>query len=574
MSTIALAGNPNCGKTTLFNRLTNSRYRVGNRAGVTVAPKSGRWGFHTVVDLPGVYSLTEASAEERAARKYLVSGEATRILNIIDATDLERSLWLTVQLARLGIPMTIALNMSDLLEKSGYKIDIEKLAKRLGVPVILICAAHGEGLPTLAAANACVPNEIVNPREWIAETISQIVQKTGENLLLEKSVRVDRIILHKIFSLPILIAVIGLIFWLTFGFIGKRSGGLCEFLFLGFTRVVEEFLAHLGVNDFLTSLICDGILQAIGSVVPFFSQILILFFCLSLLEDVGYMARVVFITNRFMERFGLDGKAVLPLITGFGCSVPAVMAAQNIDSPKKRAKTVELIPFFSCSAKMPVYIIFASAFFPDHAGVVVVILYLLGILSACIYAKISNPKGEKDIVPFVLELPAYRRPTLQNTLNQLKEKLSDFIKRAGSVLFIAGVAIWFLEHFDFSLHMVSEARDSILGISGSILAPVFVPCGFGTWQVVVSLLAGFIAKEAVISTLNVVYGRAGFITAFTPASAASFLVFILFYPPCVAAISAIGGEISGTGALKMVLRQLAAAWILSAVTYLLFRMMM
>jgi ferrous iron transport protein B len=568
MSVIALAGNPNCGKTTLFNRLTNSRYRVGNRAGVTVEPKQGKWGLHTVVDLPGVYSLSESTAEECAARNYLLTGKASRILNIIDAANLERSLWLTVQLARLCIPMTVVLNMADQLEKSGYKIDIEKLAKRIGVPVILISASKGDGMQLLAAAGAGIPNEISEPRKWISETVSEVLYSTGDNIPIERSIKIDKIVLGR-FSLPILVIVMGMVFWLTFGYAGRTLGGLCEIFFLKITMMTEEILTGLNVNCFLKSLVCDGVLQSIGGIIPFFGQILILFSCLSFLEDIGYMSRAVFAADSFMSKYGLDGKAFLPLVTGLGCSVPAVMTAQNIDDREKRERTVRLLPFFPCSAKMPVFIIFCTEFFKEHAAAAVAGLYILGIGAAFVYAKIRE-KEYSEKTPFVLELPPYRKPTLRNTLNQLREKLADFLKRAGSVLFIAGIAVWILENFDFSLHMTNDAEKSILGIIGKAAAPLFAPCGFGTWQAAVSLMSGFMAKEAVISTLSVVYGTKNFLSAFTPASAASFLVFVLIYPPCFAALSAISTEISRKRTLKLIAEQFFAAWMLSAVVYFVF----
>ena len=418
MSIIALSGNPNCGKTTLFNRLTNSRARVGNRAGVTVAPKRGSWGSHTLVDLPGIYSLEGSAAEERAAKSYIKSDKPERILNIIDATDLERSLWLTVQLANMQLPMTVALNMSDCLEREGYSIDIKTLAKRLGVPVILISASSGAGVHELAAAGACVPNKIPSPRSWIAETVELVLKKEGEGRL-KKSIAADRILLGKFTALPILTAAFAIIFLLTFGSLGRGLGDVFERVYSGFEAFIQGFLIDLEVNPFLYGLICDGLIKAAGSVVPFFGQIIILFFLLSILEDVGYMSRVVFITDRVMERAGLDGRAVLPLITGFGCSVPAVMTAQNIDDREKRKRTIKLLPFVSCSAKMPVYIIFAGAFFPVHQGAAAAALYFLGLGAAAVYAFFQKRYAQKDTAPFVMELPPYRCPTLKNTLNRL-----------------------------------------------------------------------------------------------------------------------------------------------------------
>lgn len=564
---IALAGNPNCGKTTLFNRLTGSRYRVGNRSGVTVEVKSGKWGGRVLADLPGIYSLDGAAAEEREAKQFLTSGRADAILNIIDASNLERSLWLTVRLAELGLPMMIALNMADQLKISGFEINIKRLAERLGVPVALISATRGDGCELLSVMQPQIPKKIADPEEWIRQTVAETLDRIGENIPLERSIKIDKILLGR-FSIPILMAIMGVIFWLTFGTVGKSLSEQGEAFFGWISERTEELLDKGGVNCFLKSLVCGGILQSVGSVIPFFPQIMILFLCISLLEDVGYMSRAAFAADRFMSRIGLNGKAFLPLVTGFGCSVPAVMAARNVDEQEQRARTAELLPFFPCSAKMPVFIVFSSVFFESYA---VIALYALSIAIAFVIALTGKKRCDSA---FVLELPPYRRPTARNTLNQLREKLLDFAKRAGSILFIAGTAVWFFENFTFSLAMTNNAEESILGTVGKFFAPVFKPCGFGMWQAAVSLISGLLAKEAVISTLSVAYGGDNFLSAFTPESAGAFMVFVLLYPPCAAALSAMRAELSRSRLARLILRQLLLAWLAAVLTYFCLRIIM
>lgn len=563
MSVIALAGNPNCGKTTLFNRLTGSRYKVGNRAGVTVDIKEGKWNGDTLVDLPGVYSLSKSNAEECAAMEYLQSGNADVIVNIIDATNPERSLKLTCGLSELKIPMIIVLNMADMLEKSGFSIDVSRFEKIAGAPVILLSASKGKGVEALSAAHAKI-TEI--DRDRTERILREAVFKTGENKLLERSIKADRVLLGSIFSGAVFASIMAGVFYLTFGTPGRFIGSLSEELFIRLSEAVRIFLAENNINYFLTSLICDGILNSIGGIVPFFGQILILFLCISVMEDIGYMSRIIFLADGIAEKLGIDARGAVPLIMGLGCSVPAALASKNIDDKSMRKKTVQLLPFISCSAKMPVYTIFASIFFDKYKTALIAGLYILGIASACVYAGLKKEKGAS----FVLELPPYRMPTLRNTLNQLREKLSDFVKRAGTVLFLAGIAVWLMQSFDFSLKLAASPGSSMLGRVGRIIAPVFAPCGFGSWQAAVALLSGVMEKEAVVSTLSVVYAG-NFSAAFTPASAASFLVFVLFYPPCIAAVSAIGAELSKKETVRLVARQLAVAWAASAAVYFILK---
>ena len=561
MSVIALAGNPNSGKTTLFNRLTGSRYKVGNRAGVTVEVKKGFCKENTIVDLPGIYSLSRSDAEECAAKEYLESGEAEIIINIIDATNLERSLKLTEQLAALKIPMIIALNMTDMLKKSGFSIDKEKMTGIIGAPVVMISASKGTGLEELFEKDA---KAAAVDSEKIKRIMSEAVTKIGVNKPLERSIQADKILLGSVFSGIIFAGIAALVFWLTFGAPGRLLGELCEKIFLSFTAATENLLEKNNVNYFLSSLVCDGILASVGGVVPFFGQILILFFCISVLEDMGYMSRIIFLADGIFEKLKIDAKAAVPLVIGFGCSVPAAMSAKNINNSVMRKKTAELLPFIPCSAKMPVFLVFASAFFGENRQAVTIGLYVVGIASACIYACFARSRIKKEA--FVLELPPYRMPTVRNTFNQLRDKLSDFVKRAGSVLFLAGIAVWFMQTFDFSLKIAALPEKSILGEVGSKIAFIFVPCGFGTWQAAVALLSGFMAKEAVLSTLAVVYGG-DFIGAFSPSSAAAFLVFVLFYPPCAAALSAISTYLSKKETLCLIVRQTLIAWSAAVLVY-------
>lgn len=558
MSVYVLAGNPNCGKTTLFNRLTGSRYKVGNRAGVTVDVKEGTWNGHTVVDLPGIYSLSASNAEEKAAEEYLRSGKPDAIINIADASNPKRSLMLTEQLARMGLPMILVFNMADKLAESGFEIDTEAAKKLTGIPIVMISASKGTGTEELCRI------EPRAARSFSARRVAEkCIKKKGRNQPLERSIRADKILVGSRMSGLIFATVAALIFYLTFGSVGKAAGGLTERLFMFAADNVRHILERYNVNFFVKSLVCDGILTAVGGVAPFFGQIFILFLCISLMEDTGYMSRVVFLSERILGKLGADAHSAVPLITGFGCSVPAILAAKNADGKEMRKKTVKLIPFVSCGAKTPVYAAFASYFFEEHKFFVIMLLYAAGIAAACVYSAADGAEAR----PLILEMPPYRMPVLKNTVNLVKDKLIDFTLRAGSVLFIAGIAVWFMSGFDFSLKAVSTEK-SMLGYIGGFIAPIFKPCGFGTWQAAVALLSGFLAKEAILSSLAVTAGELG--NVFTPASAASFLVFVLFYPPCAAAIAAVSGELSKKETACLALRHLITAWIASAAVYMLF----
>lgn len=564
MSVAVLAGNPNCGKTTLFNRLTGSRYKVGNRAGVTVEAREGIWNGNILVDLPGIYSLSDANAEERAAREYLCSGKADIIINVADASNPERGLRLTYELAALGIPMIIVLNMADLMEKSGFLIDKNKIEAITGVPVVAVSAAKGEGIRELKTVRAVYPCADGTRMRRISK---EAIKKVGENKPLEKSIKADRLLLGGMFSGVVFVLIAAGIFWLTFGTPGQTVGVFSEKIFSFLCTEIRELLAKCNVNSFVTSLLCDGILMSIGGVVPFFGQILILFFCISVLEDTGYMSRMIFLSDYFFEKLSLDARAVVPFITSFGCTTSAAMTVKNISDKKMRKKTLGLLAFIPCSAKMPIFLIFAAAFFGEYKAAAVAGLYFTAVSAACVYACFSHGKTEEV---FVLELPPYRVPTVSNTINRLRDKLADFVKRSGGVLFLAGIGVWLLQSFDFTLGFAASPEQSILGTVGKYAAVIFKPCGFDDPRAAVALISGIMAKEAVISTLSVACGG-DFFGIFSPASAAAFLVFVLFYPPCIAALSAMSEELSPREITCLAVRQTVIAWCCSSVVFLLLK---
>ncbi|MBR2590855.1 MAG: ferrous iron transport protein B [Clostridia bacterium] len=661
--TFALAGNQNCGKTTLFNRLTGSNQHVGNFPGVTVDSKVGsiKGNDNTeIIDLPGIYSLSPYTNEEIVSRKYILDHKPTGIINIVDATNIERNLYLTMQLMELETPMVLALNMMDEMRGNGGSVLINTMEDMLGIPVVAISAAKNEGVDELIhhaihiakyqekplrtdfceqsenggavhrclhaiihliddhATEAGIPVRFAatktvegderilellslddNEKELLEHIIVQMEKERGldraaaiadmrfgfikklteacvikpkESKERERSRRIDKLLTGKYTAIPIFIAIMGLIFWLTFGVVGSFLQELLEQGIDKLTNVVDVGLTAWNTNEVLHSLITDGIFTGVGTVLSFLPIIVILFFFLSLLEDTGYMARVAFITDKLLRRIGLSGRSIVPLLVGFGCSVPGVMASRTLPSARDRKMTIMLIPFMSCTAKLPIYAMFSSLFFPNHAALVMVALYLLGILVGIITALVSKKTAFKgEAVPFVMELPNYRMPSVKNTLQLLWDKSKDFITRAFTVIFIASIVIWFLRTFNFHLELVQNSKDSILAVISGWIAPIFKPLGFGDWRITTSLITGFMAKESVVSTLSVLFGsEAGITAALSVKAAASLLVFCLLYTPCVAAIASVKRELGGKWATGMVLLQCSVAWLCAGGVYLIF----
>ena len=639
----ALAGNQNCGKTTLFNALTGSNQHVGNFPGVTVDQKSGEVREHkecTVVDLPGIYSLRTYTQEEIVTRDYILNQKPDGIINIVDATNIERNLYLTLQLLELRVPMVLALNMMDEVRANGGTIDVQKLSDDLGIPVVPITAAKGEGVSELmdravetaknrvlpkvydfCAANSpvhrCVhavvhliedhaerlglpprfcatkliegdrdmADRLVldqNERELLEHCIVQMETENGldrnasladmrytfieqvtadavvkchESKEHKRSVAWDRVLTGKYTALPVFFGVMLLIFWLTFEVIGQ---GLSDLLALGIDYVtagVDGALTAYGINPVVHSLIIDGIFAGVGSVLSFLPIIVTLFFFLSILEDTGYMARVAFVMDKLLRKIGLSGRSIVPLLIGFGCSVPAIMATRTVSSDRDRKMTILLTPYMSCSAKIPIYGFFTAAFFTDHKALVMISLYVLGIV-------VGKP------VPFVMELPNYRMPSAKSVGLLLWEKAKDFLQRAFTVIFLATVVIWFLQSFDTRLNVVTDSADSLLALIGQWLAALFRPLGFGDWRCATALISGFIAKESVVSTLQVLLGNAAITSLFTTRSAISFLVFTLLYTPCIAAVATIRRELgSRIKTVGVVLLQCVVAWLAAYIAY-------
>ena len=657
----ALAGNQNCGKTTLFNQLTGSNQHVGNFPGVTVERKSGTLkGFPqaTVVDLPGIYSLSPYTPEEIVTRDYLLGGEPDAIINIVDATNIERNLYLTLQLLELKLPTVLALNMMDEVRSSGSSIDINALQQELGIPVIPIAASRNEGvaelvqrairtceahqlpkrldfcsgevhkaihstahiveekakahaIPVRFAASKLVERDgdmstklglslseeqiidsIITEMEetlgtdceaaladsrynYIEGLCRQTVVKRGETKEQQRSVKLDNILTHKFFAIPIFLIIMLLVFWLTFGVFGATLSDLFQLGIDRFTALVDQALSQVGINPVIHSLIIDGVFAGVGSVLSFLPTIVILFFFLSMLEDSGYMARVAFVMDKLLRKIGLSGRSFVPMLIGFGCSVPAIMATRTLVSERDRKMTILLTPFMSCSAKLPIYAVFTAAFFPQNGALVMICLYVLGMATGIVSALLFKHtlfRGEP--VPFVLELPAYRLPALKNILLHMWEKAKDFLVKAFTIIFLATIVIWFLQRFDFRLNMVADSSQSILAAIGRLIAPIFVPLGFGDWRISTALLTGLTAKEAVISTLAVLLGRdIGTLAPalqglFSPLTAASFLAFTLLYVPCVAAMAALRREMGSTRAmLGTMVYQTAVAWIVAFIVY-------
>ncbi len=659
--TFALAGNQNCGKTTLFNRLTGANQHVGNFPGVTVDQKSGAIRGHAdtlVTDLPGIYSLSPYSSEEIVSREFILGEKPAAIINIADATNIERNLYLTLQLMELDIPVVLALNMMDEMRGNGGTVRINEMEALLGIPIVPISAAKNEGVEELvrhalhiarynerpgrtdfcdkdknggavhrclhgimhliedhakaagipvrfAAAKLAEGDERVlsslgleeNEKELIEHIIVQMEEERGLDRaaaiaemrfsfirdLCEKTVvkpkeskehirsrAIDRILTGKYTAIPAFVLIMGLVFFLTFNVFGAYLQGLLEVGVDKLTASVDALLTKAAVNDVLRSLIVDGIFGGVGSVLSFVPIIVILFFFLSLLEDSGYMARVAFVTDKLLRKIGLSGRSIVPMLIGFGCTVPGVMASRTLPSERDRKMTVMLTPFMSCTAKLPVYGFFTAAFFPGHGGLIMTGLYFLGIAIGVIAALLSKStvfRGEA--VPFVMELPNYRLPGAKNVARLLWDKAKDFLQRAFTVILIASVVVWFLQTFDFSFNVTEDSKNSMLAVISGKLAPVFKPLGFGDWRIVTALIAGFMAKESVVSTLTVLVGSGAALHAvITPLGAAALLVFCLLYTPCVAAVATVKRELGGRWAALMVVFQCCTAWIAAMITHL------
>ena len=656
--TFALAGNQNCGKTTLFNQLTGSNQHVGNFPGVTVDRKSGEIRGHEntlVTDLPGIYSLSPYTAEEIVSREFILKENPKGIINIVDATNIERNLYLTLQLMELDIPMVLALNMMDEVRGNGGTIKINEMERMLGIPVVPISASKNEGVDELVkhaihvayyqekpgrqdfcspsehggavhraihgimhliedhAKSAGIPvrfaagkiiegdhlvedalNLTENEKEMIEHIILQMEEERGmdraaamadmrfsfiedvcyrtvvkphESKEHARSAKIDKILTGKYTAIPCFILIMALVFFLTFNVIGAYFQGLLESGIESLTAIVDSALTRGGVNKVIHSLIIDGIFTGVGSVLSFLPIIVVLFFFLSLLEDTGYMARVAFVTDNALRKIGLSGRSIVPMLIGFGCTVPGVMASRTLPSARDRKLTILLTPFMSCTAKLPIYVFFASIFFPKHSGLVIVSLYALGIILGIIVTVIGkNTFFKGEAVPFVMELPCYRMPGAKNVLMLLWDKAKDFLERAFTVIFVASIIIWLLQSFDLKLNFVADVDNSrsILAMISGAVAPIFSLQGFGDWRVVTALVAGFMAKESVVSTLSVLTGTVGAVASIlTPGSAYSLLVFCLLYTPCVAAIASIRRELGGKWAFFVVVFQCVLAWIIS-----------
>ena len=660
----ALAGNQNCGKTTLFNALTGSNQHVGNFPGVTVDQKSGEMKGAKdcqVVDLPGIYSIRPYTQEEIVTRDFILNSHPDGIINIVDATNIERNLYLTLQLLELHIPMVLALNMMDEVRSNGGTIDIPRMSESLGIPVVPISAVKGEGVSELVnqivqvaqqriypaitdfcgegAVHRCIhavahliedhaqrrqisprfcATKLIegdssladrleldqNEREMLEHSVLEMERETGfdrnealadmrytfiegvvaasvvkchESKEHSRSVKIDKILTGKYTALPVFAAVMFLVFFLTFHVIGSR---LSDWLSMGIDwlgALVDQGLTAYGINPVVHSLVMDGIFAGVGSVLSFLPLIVVLFFFLSILEDTGYMARIAFVMDKPLRRLGLSGRSFVPMLVGFGCSVPAIMATRTLSSDRDRKMTILLTPYMSCSAKLPIYATFCAAFFPRYQGLVMIGLYFAGILlSILVAAALKHTLFKGNPVPFVMELPNYRLPSPKSVLLLLWEKARDFIQRAFTVIFVASIVIWFLQTFNTRLNVVADSADSLLAIIGRALAPIFSPLGYGDWRVATSLISGFIAKEAVVSTQAVLLGTSvaelgGVLSSlFTVRSALSFLAFTLLYTPCIAAVATIKRELrSAWATVGVVAAQCGVAWLVSLLVFFL-----
>ena len=656
--TFALVGNQNCGKTTLFNVLTGSNQHIGNFPGVTVDRKDGvikGYPDTLITDLPGIYSMSPYSSEEIVTREFLLMDKPKGIINILDATNIERNLYLSMQLMELGIPMVIALNMMDEVRVNGGSVRINAIEELLGVPVIPISAAKGEGIEELvshaihvakyqekpqisdfcskdSAVHRCIhgimslisdhadkagyperfaASKVVegdslvlkhleleqNEKEMIEHIIVQMEEECGmdrasaiadmrfayiedvcKNTVVKpreskeriRSQKIDKLLTGKYTGIPMFIAIMGLVFYRTFNVIGAALSNVLDILITFVTNGVDNLLTAMNVNSVLHALIIDGIFNGVGSVLSFLPIIVTLFFFLSILEDSGYMARVAFIMDKLLRKLGLSGRSIVPMLIGFGCSVPGVMASRTLSSERDRRMTVLLTPFMSCSAKVPIYAFFSAAFFPHYAALVMIGMYFIGIIVGIIMAFIFKKtlfKGEP--VPFVMELPNYRMPGAKNVVHLLWEKAKDFLQQAFSIIFIATILIWFMQNFDIRLNVVADSRQSILAVLAGMITPLFKPLGFGDWRLVTAILTGVMAKESVVSTISILFGSTiEMVSVISAAGAMSFLVFCLLYTPCVAAIASVKKELGGKWAAYVVVIQCVVAWIAALITYI------
>ena len=655
--TFALVGNQNCGKTTLFNQLTGSKQHVGNFPGVTVDRKDGVIRGHEntlITDLPGIYSMSPYTSEEIVTREFVIKEKPKGIINIVDATNIERNLNLTMQLLELGFPMVVALNMMDELSQNGGSVLVNEMEEALGVPVIPISAAKGEGIDELVRHaihiakyqerpeenDFCKRNEGIHRGihavmhliedhaekteipirfaaskvmegdvkileqlkltekeqnllddiaaqteeetgmdraaavaqmrfDYIEEVCKETVIKPRESKERIRSRRIDHFLTGKYTGIPAFIGIMGIVFWLTFNVIGAFLQGLLESGITALTEAADAAMQAAHVNSVIHSLVIDGVFNGVGGVLSFLPIIVTLFFFLSMLEDSGYMARVAFIMDKLLRKLGLSGRSIVPMLIGFGCTVPGVMASRTLPSERDRKMTILLTPFMSCTAKLPIYAFFTAAFFPKHGALVMIGLYLFGIIMGILMALIFKKTAFKgEAVPFVMELPNYRMPGAKNVLHLLWDKAKDFLQRAFTVIFIATILIWFLQNFDTGFNMVADSQDSILAMAAGVLAPIFIPVGFGDWRIVTALISGFMAKESVVSSLTVLFGSTQMLQgSLTTVGAASLLVFCLLYTPCVAAIASVKRELGGKWAAAMVIGQCVIAWIAAFAVY-------
>ena len=655
--TFALVGNQNCGKTTLFNQLTGSKQHVGNFPGVTVDRKDGviRGYDNTLLtDLPGIYSMSPYSSEEIVTREFVIREKPKGIINIVDATNIERNLYLTMQLLELGFPMVVALNMMDELRENDGSVMVNEMEEALGVPVIPISAVKGEGIEELVRHAVHVAKYQERPMDtdfckkeegihrglhavmhliedhaqmtgipvrfaaskilegdakileqlelteneqnlltdiarqteeetgmdraaavaqmrfdYIESVCSQTVIKPRESKERLRSRKIDRFLTGKYTGIPAFIGIMGLVFWLTFNVIGAFLQGVLESGIEGLTGMADQAMAAANVNHVVHSLVIDGIFNGVGGVLSFLPIIVTLFFFLSMLEDSGYMARVAFIMDKLLRKLGLSGRSIVPMLIGFGCTVPGVMASRTLPSERDRKMTILLTPFMSCTAKLPIYAFFTAAFFPGKGALVMIALYVFGIVMGIVMALIFKKTTFKgEAVPFVMELPNYRLPGAKNVLHLLWDKAKDFLQRAFTVIFLATILIWFLQNFDTGLNMVSDSQNSILALFAGVLAPIFVPTGFGDWRIVTALISGFMAKESVVSSLTVLFGSTEALqSTLTAVGAGSLLVFCLLYTPCVAAIASVKRELGGKWATLMVIGQCVIAWLAAFAVY-------